>query len=93
MSYEGFRVGSLLNCDPPCSAYVQGQSEFHDGRLVSALARRDQGRLSRAFSMLFVRLKSCLVAEENPSSGVLHIDQFWFLRGLLSDPRGNVGLG
>jgi hypothetical protein len=43
--------------------------------------------------MFFLRPKSCLVAERNPYSGVLHVDFLGFLRGVLSDPRGNVGLG
>jgi hypothetical protein len=33
---------------------------------ILSVARRDQGRLSRVFGMLFLRPKSCLVAEENP---------------------------
>jgi len=37
-----------------------------DGRLVSALARQDQGHLSWAFGMYLLRQKSCLDAEENP---------------------------
>jgi hypothetical protein len=43
--------------------------------------------------MFDLRPKSRLVQEENPQESALHLDKFGFLKGLLSDLRGNVGLG
>ena len=50
-----FKVGPSLNSDPLCitNCYytVRGRLEIDDGRLVSALARRDQERLSWDFGI------------------------------------------
>jgi hypothetical protein len=59
-----------------------------DGRLASALVRRDQGCLSWAFGMFDLRPLLCLVIWESPYLGGLHVLFFWFLRRLGARSEG-----